>query len=221
MADKKTDLVAPANNVFNMTLRPGETEAAAVARQVINPAVRSVMTIADYPGPIGMPKINEALDALSAKIDAVKGGDMQGADEMLVSQAVALDALFHSLARRSLLNSNGGFLGASESYMRLALKAQSQARATWESLSKIKNPMGATFVRQANIANGPQQVNNGCEPSRTGNIESKQNELLEHEHGERLDTGAKGAAGGSHPTVEAVGTIHRPTKRSRQGSGKR
>ena len=99
------------------------------------------------------------------------------------------------------------------------MKAQSQARATWESLSKIKNPMGATFVRQANIANGPQQVNNGCEPSRAGNIENKPNELLESEHGERLDTGTTGTAGGSNPALEAVGAIHRPTKRRRQGSG--
>ena len=37
--------------------------------------------------------------------------------------------------------------------MRLALKAQSQARATAETLALMKNPM--PYIRQANIAHGP------------------------------------------------------------------
>ena len=44
-------------------------------------------------------------------------------------------------------------------YMRLALKAQGQCRATLETLATIKNPL-VVFARQANIAQGPQQVNN-------------------------------------------------------------
>jgi hypothetical protein len=47
--------------------------------------------------------------------------------------------------------------------MRLALRVQSQRRATLEALSVIKNPPHPTFVKQANIAHGPQQVvNNGA-----------------------------------------------------------
>lgn len=45
-----------------------------------------------------------------------------------------------------------------DKFTRLALKAQSQCRATLETLAVIKNP--PVFARQANIANGPQQVNN-------------------------------------------------------------
>ena len=48
--------------------------------------------------------------------------------------------------------------------MRMALKAQSQCRATLETLATIKNPP-AVFARQANIAQGPQQVNNGMMPA--------------------------------------------------------
>jgi len=40
------------------------------------------------------------------------------------------------------------------------LKAQSQCRATLEALAAIKNPP-IVYARQANIAAGPQQVNNG------------------------------------------------------------
>lgn len=40
-------------------------------------------------------------------------------------------------------------------------KCSTQCRATLETLAEIKNPRPVVFVRQANIANGPQQVNNG------------------------------------------------------------
>lgn len=43
----------------------------------------------------------------------------------------------------------------------MALKAQAQCRATLETLAEIKNPQPTAFLRQANIAYGPQQVNNG------------------------------------------------------------
>jgi len=50
--------------------------------------------------------------------------------------------------------------------MRLALRAQSQCRATLETLAVIKNPTTVAYVRQANIANGPQQVNNAPQTAR-------------------------------------------------------
>jgi hypothetical protein len=41
--------------------------------------------------------------------------------------------------------------------LRLAFKAQGQCRSTFETLALMKNP--PVFARNANIANGPQQVN--------------------------------------------------------------
>ncbi len=58
----------------------------------------------------------------------------------------------------------GEYLDATDRYMRLALKAQAQCRATLETLAKIKNPP-TLFAQQANIAHGPQQVNNNPPPS--------------------------------------------------------
>ena len=55
------------------------------------------------------------------------------------------------------------YLPAAETYLRLALKAQAQCRATVEALAEIKNPRPVAFVKQANIAQGPQQVNNRIE----------------------------------------------------------
>ena len=82
----------------------------------------------------------------------------------------------------------GEYPQAFERYMQLALKAQSQCRATLETLAAIKNPP-IVYARQANIANGPQQVNNRAlpdNPPRTGKTENQQNELL------RLDDEATG-----------------------------
>lgn len=78
---------------------------------------------------------------------------------MLAIQAHTLDTMFNELARRSWTNVDGGYIEAGERYMRLALKAQSQCCTTIETLSEMKNPKPVAFVRQANIANGPQQVN--------------------------------------------------------------
>jgi hypothetical protein len=64
---------------------------------------------------------------------------MSGPEATLATQAVALNAIFTEMARRSGLNM-GEYVSASESYMKLALKAQAQCRATIETLAAIKNP---------------------------------------------------------------------------------
>ena len=141
-----------------------------------------------------------------ASSNLVREGDMAGPEAMLVSQAMALNLVFTELARRSALNM-GEYIEASERYLRLALKAQAQRRATIETLAAIKNPP-VVIARQANISNGPQQINNG-QPPRAEKFETAPNELLESEHGKRLDTGVAGASVRSHPALVAVGESHR------------
>ena len=90
-------------------------------------------------------------------------------------------------------------MNAGETYLRLALKAQAQCRTTWESLAEIKNPRAVAFVRQANIAHGPQQVNNGTvasqdAPTRAEKSENQSIELLGASDGKRLDTEAPAMA---------------------------
>jgi len=65
-----------------------------------------------------------------------------------------------------------GYVPVAEPYLRLALKAQSQSRASIESLAQIKNPP-VVYARQAYLANGPQQVNNGVAAPR-----APENEIL-------------------------------------------
>ena len=62
--------------------------------------------------------------------------------------------------------------GSSKMREKLALKAQSQCRATLETLAAIKNPP-VIFVKQAN---GHQQVNNGVAASHTAEKQNQQNE---------------------------------------------
>ena len=111
-------------------------------------------------------------------------------------------------------------MGATDTYVRLAFKAQSQCRSTLETLAEIKNPRPATFVRQANIANGPQQVNNGASSSAIAPTAPARdisgnppNELITDEratNGTAMDTRSKAKAGHSNQGMEAVGTIDRP-----------
>jgi hypothetical protein len=131
-------------------------------------------------------------------------GDLGRVERMLANQFLTLDALFNNLAQRS--GRQESFKGI-EVLMRLALKAQSQARATAETLALIKNPM--PYIRQANIANGPQQVNNGQQATGAGSFQSGQNKLLEAQHGNTLDIGATATAGRADQALETVGAVHR------------
>jgi len=137
---------------------------------------------------------------------------------MLIGQATALQTIFTSLARRAM---NQEYQKNLESFLGLALKAQAQSRATISALVDLKYPRQATFVKQANIANGPQQVNNGTMQagahSHAVEIEPSQNELLEDaSHGStQLDTGATPAPARSNPTVETMATVHRAAERKR------
>ena len=81
---------------------------------------------------------------------------------MLYRQAKTLETMFTSLARRAAGNDG---LKQFQVNLTLALKAQAQCRATLEALAEIKNPRSVSFVKQANISGGPQQVNNGIQPA--------------------------------------------------------
>ncbi|NMF98323.1 hypothetical protein GPA27_13110 [Aromatoleum toluolicum] len=114
---------------------------------------------------------------MGEKIDATADGDMREPERMLMGQAVALQAMFTGLANRAALNM-GKHLSATEAYLKLALRAQSQCRATLETLATMKNPP-LVIAKQANVTTGPQQINNGMTaPPRAGEIESEPNKLL-------------------------------------------
>jgi hypothetical protein len=67
--------------------------------------------------------------------------------------------MFTSLVRQAASETG---LKQYQAKLTFALKAQAQCRSALEALAEIKNPRPVSFVKQANIANGPQQVNNGA-----------------------------------------------------------
>ena len=161
--------------------------------------------------------LNELVAKLHTQTDAMQGGDMQDIEAMLFNQALTLQTMFTALSRRAALNA-GEYMGATDTYMKLAFKAQAQCRSTLETLSEIKNPRPATFVRQANIAH-TQQVNNGTLETTTrtrahaGDISGNQpNERLTDEkatHDTPMDTRSKAAASRSDSGMETVDRIDR------------
>lgn len=150
--------------------------------------------------------LHELVDELDRQATAVARGDLSRPESMLLAQAHTLDAIFCKLmvmARENMFQDSDKV----ERYMRIALKAQGQCRATLEALAGMKNPP-VVIARQANVANGPQQVNNDFTGAILG--EPARNKLLEQSHGERLDFGTAGQAIGSDPAMATVGAIHRP-----------
>lgn len=155
------------------------------------------------------------IDALRQQTQAVHQGDLKAAEAMLMNQAIALQSLFVKLSETGL---QANLLRQQETALRLALKAQSQCRATLETLSNIKNPP-VVYAKQANVTTGPQQINNGLQAPLTGTrgkifAENKLKELS-HEQQQGLDIGAPSAAGGTHSGAKTMVEVHRTDKRRR------
>ena len=199
------------------------------ARLAVSPSLNGATVIQAYQGNV-MGKdveLGGLIDQLRDTFTEVKGGDLHTLEAMLISQATALQTIFTSLARRAQMQEYQKNL---ESFLGLALKAQAQSRATISALVDLKYPRQATFVKQANIANGPQQINNagtqvggtqsGTQPitqarSHAGKSEPEQNKLLEANHeqpGKWMDTRTPQKAKRSYQAVETVESVHRAKK---------
>ena len=155
----------------------------------------------------------ESVVALKEKVALIQKGDLSDLEATLVSQATTLHSIFCEMARRSAVNM-GAQIDSCERYMRLALKAQSQSRATLETLANIKSPP-LVIARQANFSAGHQQVNNGdLIPAAAENVQSAPNKLLDANHGQRLDTRA------TSPAIDADSNLAPVGKRNRSANGR-
>jgi hypothetical protein len=120
-------------------------------------------------------------DGIKQQLAEVKSGDMTSIEAMLVAQANSLQIMFVSLGRKAISQTG---LPQYTAMFNLALKAQAQSRATIQALTELKYPKQTNFVKQANIANDNQQVDNGSLPTSTRTpahaqaIEQQHNELL-------------------------------------------
>jgi hypothetical protein len=203
--------------ILRVRVTKGQTEAQAVAAAAASPSINAAIVMDAYQGNIaGDVNLMALIASVQESTARTKAGDLSNLEAMLLGQATALQTIFTSLARRA---SHQDYLTHYGLYMTLALKAQAQSRATISALVDMKYPkQSATFVKQANMTTGPQQVNNTCantpscggKQSRTENIESEPNKLLEANHGQRLDRGTQAQAGRANQEVAALGAVHRP-----------
>ena len=216
MATKKTTkATSPAKrnpDAFEI-VASADTQSQALAKLATN-SVLSAVTLKRYSNAGDDLEVPDLVAEMRKAGNEVVEGNMGRVERMLANQAMTLDAIFNDMAQRS--GRQDTYKGI-EVLMRLALKAQAQARSTAEALALLKNP--APYIRQANMTTGPQQVNNtyaGSTLERSaraqagaGNSQSEPNKLLEADHGQRLDIGAQAAAGRADQALETVGAVHR------------
>jgi hypothetical protein len=196
-------------NAVEMIALPDEAPSRTIARRLLDPATTAGCTLHHlYRGVSEEGNVNGYIAELQQQARAANAGDLSRPEATLTAQAQTLDALFHTLTGWALNNAKeGGNAAYFETCMRLALKAQSQARATVETLAAIKNPP-VVYARQANFAAGHQQVNNGAQASGVREIERPPTKLLEAEHGKRLDTRTTAAAIGIDQEMDTVGAVN-------------
>jgi hypothetical protein len=189
---------AKPKDAIQVPLRKGETEDHASARILTKPEVQAALSIHHWQGRII--DVNDIADELARQVNEVNKGELSRPEAMLTAQAHTLDELFNNLARRACGQDS---LHGMEAMLRLALKAQSQCRATLETLAAIKNPP-IIYAKQANISSGHQQVNNGVPSAQVGENKNQQNELLDIDDGKRLDIGKTGKTITTHQAMATV-----------------
>jgi hypothetical protein len=188
-------------------------KALASANIALRASINAAAVISDYSASFGEQDVAALAHSLSDLTTDVWKGNMKKCESMLLGQAHALQAIFTHLSRRAAKQE---YLKHIETLLRLALKAQGQCRATIETLAAIKNPP-VMFAQQANIAHGPQQVNNGAsnavstQATRAEKTKSDRNELLEVQNEQRLDTRTASTSGKEHSKLEALEAVNRPT----------
>lgn len=217
-ANHDTKSTAPAvadRNALHIDLEPGENPDAAEVKARLHPVVSATSTMRAFDTSLANTSLGAMVDELTRHVNDSKGGNMNRPEAMLLTQAHTLDVIFNALAQRAGLNM-GNNTDAAETYLRMALKAQSQCRTTLEALAEIKAPKSATFIRQANIA-GQQQVNNGTGPAAHEKNITPSNELLTESPSETLDTRGTSAPVGVNSDVGAVEVQHGAANLRREG----
>ena len=177
-------------------------------------ALRSIMAIEGNDG-AGVELDAVALLArLKLQSAAVNSGDLALGEAMLMNQAVAMQSLSTRLIERGMQQSQ---MPNIEGFMRLALRAQAQSARTLQILGELKNP--TIFARQANIAHGPQQINNGTIAGAPATQNTPNKVLLEELPNGRMDTRTQGPSIVADPAMATVEAVNRPEVARRESEG--
>ena len=119
-------------------------------------SVNSAYTVKKFANVEDSVEVSDYILELQKAGNEVVDGNLGRLERMLTSQAIALDTIFNKLAIRA---ANSEYMKNYEGFMRLAFKAQAQARSTVEALAMLKHPQ--PYISQTNIGQvGHNQVNN-------------------------------------------------------------
>lgn len=119
-------------------------------------SVNSAFTVKKFANVENSVEVSDYILELQKAGNEVVDGNLGRLERMLTSQAIALDTIFNKLAVRA---ANSEYMKNYEGFMRLAFKAQAQARSTVEALAMLKHPQ--PYISQTNIGQvGHNQVNN-------------------------------------------------------------
>lgn len=150
--------------------------------------------------------VKTATETMKKVSDKVKNGDLSSLEEMLTCQAYSLQTLFMTMLSKVSGTTNADHI---ELLSKIALKSQNQCRTTIATLSEMKNPKRATFIKQLNQANQMQVNNDDSEAKNLKKNTNPANELLEKTHGERLDTRTTSETISNDDEIKAMGDINR------------
>lgn len=192
----------------------GSTPAEGSARLLVEGLASNTMVAQMFSSMLPESDITEAFAQTLSLTRRVAAGDRAELEAILAAQLLACNAIFTDCVKRARQNYQN--VEVHDRLMRLGLRAQGQCRATAESIAVMQSPP-TVFAKQANIANGPQQVNNGVPATRarSGNSPAP-NKLMEAgsdvAHIDRVDARAKVSAGGGNSGVAAVAQVNRSAK---------
>jgi hypothetical protein len=149
------------NNAIKICAKEGDNLRLATAAAILAPDFRHAVTTwqihkAQFAKMENAPGYGDYADVFTQAGSEARKGELLIASELLAAQALTLDSIFTEMARRMALNM-GDFLGATETYARIAMKAQAQSRATLEALAKLHQPREQT-VRHVHVNEGGQAV---------------------------------------------------------------
>jgi hypothetical protein len=155
----------------------------AIRQLIQSPELTNSAVVLAYKGSIAGDKIDlsDILESLQQSSEQLQSDTpLHLTENILISQAQSLNVMFCDLAIKA---NNQKHIDNMDKFLKLALKAQSQCRATLETLANIKNPP-IVFAKHANIAHhqqiNNQQVNHTAQSEQTSEPVQQAQTAIEH-----------------------------------------
>ncbi|WP_417592071.1 hypothetical protein [Parasphingorhabdus sp.] len=139
---------------LNIKREGGKSDSRILTEAAMRPMIRNGYIVGSMGGKHfngKQPDFTETVEIMAEACANVRANSLDDQKDILTSQAMALDSIFTLLVARSEANVEK-HLDASERFMRMALKAQSQCRTTIETLDKMVRD-GTQTVKHVHVDN--------------------------------------------------------------------